>query len=144
MLSLRRRRYVTSLALCLCIGGGCRSGAPESAAERSILERVLEDAGAAQERFARAHHGNHARTLDALETAGFEVPEGVEFEIAAINNTRILGIFARLIVRDAKPRYGRFMRRVWNHLEGDLKAPGLEGLKAWFDAHAPMDVREAA
>ena len=64
--------------------------------------------------------------------------------LAALNNTRILGIFARLIVRDAKTRYGAFMRRVWRQLERDLEAPGLAGLNRWFAHYAPAEVREAA
>lgn len=64
--------------------------------------------------------------------------------LAALNNARILGIFARLIVRDHKSRYGRFIDRVWANLERDLHAPGMEGLRAWFDRFAPADVRKAA
>jgi len=64
--------------------------------------------------------------------------------LAALNNTRILGIFARLIVRDHKARYGRFIDRVWAHLERDLRAPGMENLRRWFDRYAPKDVRKAA
>ena len=66
------------------------------------------------------------------------------YALAALNQTRILGIFARLIVRDGKTRYGAFMPRVWRHLERDLATPGLEGLNAWFARYAPQDVREAA
>lgn len=58
--------------------------------------------------------------------------------LAALNNARILGIFARLIVRDRKPRYGRFLRRVWANLERDLAQPGMEPLQAWFARHAPV------
>lgn len=64
--------------------------------------------------------------------------------LAALNNTRILGIFARLIVRDGKARYGRFIDRVWAHVERDLRAPGMEELRGWFDRYAPGDVRKAA
>jgi len=57
--------------------------------------------------------------------------------LAALNNARILGIFARLIVRDRKPRYGRFLGRVWANLERDLAEPGMRPLRGWFDRHAP-------
>jgi MurNAc alpha-1-phosphate uridylyltransferase len=46
--------------------------------------------------------------------------------LAALNEARILGIFARLIVRDGKPRYAAFMPRMWAHLNANLKQPGLE------------------
>ena len=57
--------------------------------------------------------------------------------LAALNEARILGIFARLIVRDGKPRYAAFMPRMWAHLNANLKQPGLETVAGWFDAHVP-------
>jgi aminoglycoside/choline kinase family phosphotransferase len=57
--------------------------------------------------------------------------------LAALNEARILGIFARLIVRDGKPRYGAFMPRMWAHLNANLKTPGLEPVAAWFARHVP-------
>ena len=59
------------------------------------------------------------------------------WSLAALNNTRILGIFARLIVRDRKPRYGRFLPRVWANLQRDLAEPGMRPLQGWFNRHAP-------
>ena len=38
---------------------------------------------------------------------------------------RILGVFARLCLRDAKPGYLRLIPRVWGQLQGNLAAPGL-------------------
>ena len=61
--------------------------------------------------------------------------------LAALNEARILGIFARLIVRDGKPRYAQFMPRMWAHLNANLKQPGLETVAAWFDQHIPADAR---
>ena len=61
--------------------------------------------------------------------------------LAALNEARILGIFARLIVRDGKPRYRAFLPRMWRWLGHDLKAPGLESLKAWFDRVVPEEAR---
>jgi aminoglycoside/choline kinase family phosphotransferase len=61
--------------------------------------------------------------------------------LAALNEARILGVFARLIFRDGKPRYRQFMPRMWRHLEANLAAPGMEGLRAWFDRHVPEDAR---
>ena len=57
--------------------------------------------------------------------------------LAALNEARILGIFARLIVRDDKPRYAAFMPRMWDHLNANLAKPGLEMVAAWFDRHVP-------
>ena len=61
--------------------------------------------------------------------------------LAALNEARILGIFARLIARDAKPRYGAFMPRMWAHLNANLQKPGLEAVARWMDRHVPMELR---
>ncbi len=61
--------------------------------------------------------------------------------LAALNEARILGIFARLIARDGKPRYRAFMPRVWAHLNANLRKPGLEAVAAWFDRHVPAGSR---
>lgn len=61
--------------------------------------------------------------------------------LAALNEARILGIFARLIVRDGKPRYAAFMPRMWAHLERNLRQPGLEPVADWFARHVPPEAR---
>ncbi|HEY3813307.1 MAG TPA: phosphotransferase [Caulobacteraceae bacterium] len=61
--------------------------------------------------------------------------------LAALNEARILGIFARLIVRDGKPRYRAFMPRMWRHLNRNLERPGMEGLRMWFKEHVPDEAR---
>jgi len=62
--------------------------------------------------------------------------------LAALNEARILGIFARLIVRDRKPRYRQFMPRMWAHLNANLKQPGLETVAAWFNRYVPLEARQ--
>ncbi|MDP3660230.1 N-acetylmuramate/N-acetylglucosamine kinase AmgK [Phenylobacterium sp.] len=61
--------------------------------------------------------------------------------LGALNISRILGIFARLVTRDAKPRYAAFMPRLWEYLDRCLADPELAPLKAWFDRHVPRDAR---
>ena len=61
--------------------------------------------------------------------------------LAALNEARIIGVFARLIARDGKPRYRAFLPRLWFHLERNLARPGMEGLRAWFDRHVPAEAR---
>ncbi|PZO01974.1 MAG: aminoglycoside phosphotransferase [Alphaproteobacteria bacterium] len=61
--------------------------------------------------------------------------------LAALNEARILGIFARLIARDGKPRYRAFMPRMWAHLEPNLGKPGLDAVRDWFDRYVPKEVR---
>jgi aminoglycoside/choline kinase family phosphotransferase len=61
--------------------------------------------------------------------------------LAALNETRILGVFARLITRDGKPRYAQFMPRMWAHLDRNLQKPGLEEVAGWFARHLPLEAR---
>ena len=63
--------------------------------------------------------------------------------LGALNICRILGLFARLVVRDDKPRYGAFMPRLWRYLDRCLANPDLADLKAWFANHAPSEARAA-
>ncbi len=60
--------------------------------------------------------------------------------LATLNEARILGIFARLIVRDGKDRYAAFMPRMWNHLTANLPKAD-QRLWEWFDEHVPTAVR---
>jgi hypothetical protein len=69
----------------------------------------------------------------ALDRAGFMA----DFHaLGALNVVRILGIFARLVARDGKPRYRAFMPRLWRYLDRCLQPPAPPGLAAWLDAHA--------
>jgi aminoglycoside/choline kinase family phosphotransferase len=61
--------------------------------------------------------------------------------LATLNNVRVVGIFARLIARDGKPRYRAFLPRMWRLLDRNLAHPDLAALKAWFDQHIPPAVR---
>ena len=74
--------------------------------------------------------------------------DGEKFEraywaLAAQRNTRIIGVFTRLWKRDNKPRYTQFQPRNWGHLERDLARPGLEPVRAWFDANVRPEHRAA-
>jgi len=55
--------------------------------------------------------------------------------LGAQRNAKILGIFARLINRDKKPRYQDFIPRVEAHFRGDLAHPDLAGVAAFFKKH---------
>ena len=70
--------------------------------------------------------------------------ERAYWALAAQRNTRILGVFVRLWKRDCKPHYRAFQPRMWGLLERDLAQPGLEPVRAWFDANIPADKRAAA
>jgi N-acetylmuramate 1-kinase len=81
------------------------------------------------------------RTLDAA----FD-KKAFSFAYAALGaqrNTKILGIFARLAKRDAKPQYLKHIPRIWRYAERSLAHPELGGLRAWYDHHLPPDLRAA-
>ena len=61
--------------------------------------------------------------------------------LGALNVARILGIFARLVSRDGKPRYLAFMPRLWGYLDRCLADPQLAELKSWFGRYVPAEVR---
>lgn len=62
--------------------------------------------------------------------------------IGAQRNLKIIGIFARLCVRDAKPQYVDFIPRVWAHLQHDLCHPDLQSLKNWVATNVPEPTPE--
>ena len=61
--------------------------------------------------------------------------------LGAQRNTKIIGIFTRLCMRDGKERYLDFLPRMWRLLEKDLQHPALEPVAKWFDRNIPADVR---
>lgn len=61
--------------------------------------------------------------------------------LGALNIVRIIGLFARLVTRDGKPRYESFLPRLWVYLDRCLADPALADLKAWFDKYVPVSER---
>jgi aminoglycoside/choline kinase family phosphotransferase len=86
-----------------------------------------------------------ARSLDRYFTLKPEVDRGrflADYHaLGALNVVRILGIFSRLVTRDAKPRYAAFMPRLWTYIDRCLADPELGALKAWMDRHVPAEAR---
>lgn len=62
--------------------------------------------------------------------------------LAAQRNCKIVGIFARLAIRDNKLRYLDYLPRVWRHIEYDLQHPVLKELKLWLDECIPQEARK--
>lgn len=56
---------------------------------------------------------------------------------AAQRNLRIIGVFARLCLRNGKPRYTELLPRVWAHLQDDLSHPALARLRHLVNTHLP-------
>ncbi|WP_340107960.1 aminoglycoside phosphotransferase family protein [Pikeienuella sp. HZG-20] len=57
--------------------------------------------------------------------------------LGAQRNLKIIGIFARLWLRDAKPGYLALIPRVWAHLSRDLAHPALAPLGGFVRRHLP-------
>jgi aminoglycoside/choline kinase family phosphotransferase len=55
--------------------------------------------------------------------------------LGALNILRILGVFARLVARDGKPRYRALMPRLWLYLDRCLQPPAPPGLAGWLSRH---------
>jgi aminoglycoside/choline kinase family phosphotransferase len=61
--------------------------------------------------------------------------------VGAQRNARIVGLWARLWRRDAKPRYLAYLPRTWDVLERDLAHADLAPLRQWLDRNVPPDLR---
>ena len=61
--------------------------------------------------------------------------------LGALNVCRIIGLFARLVARDGRPKYAAFLPRLWGYLDRCLQGPAPAGLAAWLERHVPADVR---
>ncbi|RKF13393.1 aminoglycoside phosphotransferase [Roseovarius spongiae] len=90
-----------------------RRDVPPAVATRMIA-RYTARTGADAEAFERAYH-----------------------VLGAQRNLRIMGVFARLCLRDGKPHYLTLMPRVWDHLMSDLDHPALAGLAPIVRAALP-------
>ncbi len=77
-----------------------------------------------------------ARYLDrtGLDAAGFQA---AYHALGAQRNLRILGVFARLGLRDGKPRYLHLMPRVWGYLMRDLAHPDLARMRRLVESALP-------
>ncbi len=76
-----------------------------------------------------------------------QVDAGAEFEadyarLGAQRNAKIVGIFARLWLRDGKPRYLAMIPRVWEAMERDLAHPALSPVAEWFAVNVPQELRD--
>ncbi len=62
----------------------------------------------------------------------------------AQRNTRLIGLWVRLLRRDGKPGYLSHMPRTWDYLARNLAHPDLAELRAWYGQHFPEAVRNRA
>ena len=83
------------------------------------------------ERYLLALPGNESHFYSAYAATG------------AQRNTRIIGVFGRLFLRDGKADYLSLLPRVWRLLESDLEHPVLIDLYNWYRRHVPQQIRIA-
>ncbi|HTO82500.1 MAG TPA: phosphotransferase [Methylomirabilota bacterium] len=101
----------------------------------SLLQDVRRDV---PENLVAAMRARYLAAFPQLDKAAFDTAYAV---IGAQRNTRILGTFSRLLLRDGKPGYLGFLARTWRHVESDLAHPALAPVRAWFARHLPPDRR---
>ncbi len=61
--------------------------------------------------------------------------------LGAQRNSKIIGIFVRLAVRDGKQNYLKLLPRVWAHLQRDVKHHSLYRLELWMEKYIPQPMR---
>ncbi|MGG7565793.1 aminoglycoside phosphotransferase family protein [Rhodovulum sp. DZ06] len=105
----------------------------------SLLEDARRDTSAAL-RDAMTDRYCAARGMDAAAREAFGTQCAL---LAAQRNLKIVGIFARLCLRDGKPKYVDLIPRVWGHLGRDLSHPALADLRAFVMRHLPPPDAEA-
>jgi aminoglycoside/choline kinase family phosphotransferase len=76
----------------------------------------------------------YLRAFPALDRDAFMTAFAVK---TAHWNTRIVGTFARLLRRDGKVHYQRFMPRIWFLIERYTAHPALEPVADWYRRHLP-------
>lgn len=100
----------------------------------SLLEDARRDVPAA------VAEGAYARYLRQTDCDAEEF--GLAYALlGAQRNSKIIGIFVRLAVRDGKSLYLPFLPRVWRHLERDVAHPALRPLADWLNRHIPVSWR---
>lgn len=101
----------------------------------SLLKDVRRDV---PPKLVTAMRERYAAGFPNLERAAFDTSYAV---IGAQRNTRILGTFTRLLLRDGKSSYLQFMPRTWKQVEDSLSHPTLAPVREWFDRHIPAAAR---
>ncbi|MGE3064513.1 MAG: tRNA (adenosine(37)-N6)-threonylcarbamoyltransferase complex ATPase subunit type 1 TsaE [Hyphomicrobiaceae bacterium] len=106
----------------VCVLQDARVDVPEA------IERSLRD----------AYCATVAEREPGFDRAAFDAAYA---DFGAQRNTRLLGLWARLLIRDGKPNYLRHLPRTWQYLERNLAHPGLAPVRRWFDRNFPAEIR---
>jgi len=98
----------------------------------SLLEDARRDVAPALAEAMIRRYASGATAAGDFDEASFRRDYAI---LGAQRNAKILGIFARLINRDGKPRYGEFLPRVEGHFRRDLSHPDLAPVARFFRKH---------
>lgn len=105
----------------------------------SLLQDARETVPADLERELFEHYCTEvARDEPAFDREAFAATYAV---FGAQRNTRLVGLWVRLLRRDNKSNYLKHMPRTWDYLARNLAHPALADVAAWYAAHFPQDVR---
>ncbi|HEX6002295.1 MAG TPA: tRNA (adenosine(37)-N6)-threonylcarbamoyltransferase complex ATPase subunit type 1 TsaE [Hyphomicrobiaceae bacterium] len=105
----------------------------------SLLQDARVDVPEALERELIDYYGAEV----AAREPGFDRTEFAAAYAAfgAQRNTRLLGLWVRLLRRDGKPHYLQHYPRTWGYLERNLRHVTLAPLKAWYEEYFPEPER---
>jgi tRNA threonylcarbamoyl adenosine modification protein YjeE len=107
----------------------------------SLLQDARVDVPADLESDLFAHYCRQVKMREpAFDSAGFAAAYA---DFGAQRNTRLLGLWARLLKRDGKPQYLQHFPRTWGYLVRNLRNPSLAPLAAWYERHFPPELRSA-
>ena len=100
----------------------------------SMAQDARVDVSPGMEKLVVDHYCALRHRQGSFDEAAFRAAYAV---LGAQRNTKILGIFARLNMRDGKPAYLKHMPRVSRYLAHNVEHPQLKPLKDWFLTHMP-------
>ena len=107
----------------------------------SLLQDARVDVPEALERELFTHYCNRVKAREpAFDATAFAAAYA---DFGAQRNTRLLGLWARLLKRDGKPQYLQHFPRTWGYLARNLRNPSLAPLAAWYERHFPPELRSA-
>jgi N-acetylmuramate 1-kinase len=104
------------------------------------LVSLLQDARVDVPRDLEAREFNRYCAAVSAREAAFD-PKAFAQTYAAFGaqrNTRLIGLWIRLLQRDQKPGYMQHMPRTWEYLMRNLAHPSLSQVRRWFEQHFPQ------
>jgi hypothetical protein len=105
----------------------------------SLLQDARLDVPPALERDLFHHYCSQAQAHEAgFDRAAFAAAYAM---FGAQRNTRLLGLWVRLLRRDGKPHYLQHIPRTWGYLDRNLGEATMAALAAWYAHHFPPHLR---